>query len=897
MEFGSIEHVSVFAATLVLCLAAALVPRRRPGDAWLATARALAVVLVANEIAIRIVLLVGRDWSWDTDLPLQLSDAALVAAAVALWTPRPPRLAYELTYFWAFSATLQAVLTPDLKQGPDHYFFWAFFIAHSGVLIAASYLSWGRRLAPEPGAVKRVLLATLAWTCVAAVGTLATGGNYMFLREPPEGGSLLDLFGPWPWYLLGTGVTAVLMFLLLARIRRSDPAAWWRGLGEMSLTGRPGVVMAWALYDFANTIFSFAVVSFAMSLWSIRFLGEGPGIFWFTVAVSASVLLNALVSPILGAMSDRAGRRKPFLAFFTLVSVAATAVIGFVDIALGLVLFGVANFAFQASLIYYDALLSTIARPEARGRLSGLGGALGYAGVLVAGILFQLTTDDGRVTAASFLLVAALFGAVAAPALVAIREPGGSAREASVAEARHPWRRWLLAFRGARDEPGLLRFVIARFFYSGPVNTAIAVMSAFAVGAVGLSEGQALNVLLILVVVAVAASFAWGRLCDRLGAVATLLIVLGFWAVGLALLAGFLAPVPFLVAGAILGAGVSGTQVVERVVLTRLSRPERLGEMFGVYGLAGRASSVVGPIAYGAIVATLIEPLGRGAYQVAIVALMVPLAVGYALAWRLALGAAPAGPGGGARRPGGRPRAMTGRRRRILLGGAVLVVASALWAVLQPVAATTREDRVRLAGNPTAVSLEVDQGDLDVRAARRGVVEAVARERSFLVGTGGEAGIEGDKARLRWACRLWTSCRVDVLARVPEDVALEARTGFGDVEVEGPVGDVELRTRSGDIHARALAGRRAQVEARQGDVVLAFTDAPSDVTVEVSSGDVEVIVPAGAYRLDVATRSGDVRLSGVRHDPQAARSITVDVTAGDIVVRAATHSAEADSEG
>ena len=71
------------------------------------------------------------------------------------------------------------------------------------------------------------------------------------------------------------------------------------------------MVLAWALYDFANTMFSFAIVSFAMSLWSIRALGEGPGLFWFTVAASASVLLNALLSPTLGAMSDRAaGARR-----------------------------------------------------------------------------------------------------------------------------------------------------------------------------------------------------------------------------------------------------------------------------------------------------------------------------------------------------------------------------------------------------------------------------------------------------------------------------------------------------------------------------------------------------------------------------------------------------------
>ena len=637
MEFLSVEHLAVLAATLALCVAAAVVPRRRPDARWtLATARALAVVLVVNEIMIRVVILASDDWDWATDLPLQLSDAALIVSAVALWLPRPPPLAYELTFFWAFTATLQAVLTPDLDHGPDHYFFWAFFIAHSGVLVAAAYLTWGRRQTLRPGAVKVALLVSLGWTALAAIGSLATGGNYMFLREPPPDGSLLDLFGPWPWYVLAAGVIAVLAFLLLARLRRCRPVVWWRGYGELLTSGRTGVVLAWALYDFANTMFSFAIVSFAMSLWSIRALGEGPGLLWFTVAVSASVLLNALLSPALGAMSDRAGRRTPFLAAFTALCVAATALIGFVDIAVGLALFGVANFAFQAALIYYDAMLAGIARPEGRGRLSGLGGALGYAGVLVAGILLQFTLDaDGRTTAASFVLIAVLFGGFAIPALVVLREDPGRSREAAAAEARHPWRRLARAVRGARETPGLLRFIVARFFYADPVNTAIAVMSAFAVAAVGFTEGAALTVLLALVVVAVAASFAWGRLADVIGAIPTLLLVLAVWAVGLALLAGFLAPAPFLVAGVILGAGVGGTQVVERVVLTRLAPPERLGEMFGVYGLVGKASAVVGPVVYGAIVATLVEPLGRGAYQVAVVALIVPLIVGYAIAYRL----------------------------------------------------------------------------------------------------------------------------------------------------------------------------------------------------------------------------------------------------------------------
>jgi len=637
VEFLSLEHVGVLATTLAACVAAAVIPRRRPEATWpAAAARALAVLLVLNEIAIRVVILSWDDWDWATDLPLQLSDAALIAAVVALWLPRPPALAYELTYFWAFTATLQAMLTPDLGQGPDHYFFWAFFISHSGVLVAAAYLTWGRRLTLRQGAVGRALLVSLGWASLAAIGCLATGGNYMFLREPPPDGSVLDLLGPWPWYVLATAGIAVLAFLLLARLRRCDPVAWWRGYGELSTSGRSGVVLAWALYDFANTMFSFAIVSFAMSLWSIRALGEGPGLFWFTVAVSASMLLNALLSPTLGAMSDRAGRRTPFLAAFTTLCVGATALIGFVDIALGLILFGVANFAFQAALIYYDAILSGVARPESRGRLSGLGASFGYTGVLVAGILLQLTLDDaGRTTHLSFVLIALLFGGFAIPALVVLREDRGSGRSAAAAEARHPWRRLAGAVRGARETPGLLRFIVARFLYADPVNTAIAVMSAFAVAAVGFSEGTALAVLLALVIVAAAASLAWGRLADAIGAVPTLLVVLAVWAIGLALLAGFLAPVPFLVAGAVIGAGVGGTQVVERVVLTHLAPPERLGEMFGLYGLVGKASAVIGPVVYGAIVASLIEPLGRGAYQVAVLALLVPLIAGFAIAYRL----------------------------------------------------------------------------------------------------------------------------------------------------------------------------------------------------------------------------------------------------------------------
>ncbi|MGQ0608225.1 MAG: MFS transporter [Chloroflexota bacterium] len=409
------------------------------------------------------------------------------------------------------------------------------------------------------------------------------------------------------------------------------PAGWWRGLGGLARSGSSVEALAWALYDFANTIFSFAIVSFAMSLWTIRFLEEGPGTFWFTAAVSVSVLLNAIVSPVLGAMSDRVGRRKPFLAVFTGICIIGTVAIGLVDIRLGLVAFAIANFAYQAALIYYDALLPDVARPIARGRLSGIGVALGYCGTLLVGVLLLagISTDaDGGSTSATFALVAGLFAVFAAPLFLLVREAPRGGQRFSAGHAVRSFGQLAQTIRHARESPGLLRFIVARFFYTDPVNTAIVVMSAFAVNAIGFTEGQALQVLLVLTVVAVIASLGWGVLADRWGPRRTLFAVLGTWAIGLIILTAFLSPIPFLAAGALLGAGLGGVGVVDRLVLLRLTPAARVGEMFGLYGLVGKFSAVLGPLIYGIIIATLLSVLDRGAYQVAIASLFVLLLVG-----------------------------------------------------------------------------------------------------------------------------------------------------------------------------------------------------------------------------------------------------------------------------
>ncbi len=413
---------------------------------------------------------------------------------------------------------------------------------------------------------------------------------------------------------------------------------------------RPIAQGAWTLYDFANTIFSFAIVSGAIGLWltdDARF-GAGTGQLVLSIAVAVSVGLNAIVSPVLGALSDRGGRRLPFLLAFTALCIGPTAVIGISGPLAGTLLFVVANFGYQAALIYYDASIKLVSTPPTRGRLSGIGTAIGYCGTVFVGLLIFLFDIPVE---ARFPLSAILFALFAIPVFVVVREDRDpNAPPLTARDVVGSWRQLGTTIAHAREVPGLARFLAGRFFYSDAVNTVIVVMTVVAVEAVGLSKATANLVLLALTIVAIGMSFAWGWLADRAGPRRTLIAVLASWAVGLVIGAFSLSlngidpasggPTPsvaglalFLVAGAILGSGLGGVQVADRVFMVRLSPPSRVGEFFGVYGLVGKASQVIGQVLYGAIVFLLLDTLGVGAYQVAILSLIVTMLIGLWLVW------------------------------------------------------------------------------------------------------------------------------------------------------------------------------------------------------------------------------------------------------------------------
>jgi hypothetical integral membrane protein (TIGR02206 family) len=222
----SAEHLAVLAATAALCVALPVAARAHPGDWTRLVSRVFGAVLLAWFVSYHVVVALQGSYDLASDLPLHLTDAVTVVAALALWSPGALR--FELTYFWGLTASLQAVLTPglDLDDRFPSFFFWHYFITHSGVVVAAVFLAFGLGLTGRPNAVLRVFAATAAWAALAAAGNALTGGNYMFLSERPETASVLDYMGPWPWYILGAAALALALFALLDVPFRRRRAVW-----------------------------------------------------------------------------------------------------------------------------------------------------------------------------------------------------------------------------------------------------------------------------------------------------------------------------------------------------------------------------------------------------------------------------------------------------------------------------------------------------------------------------------------------------------------------------------------------------------------------------------------------------------------------------------------------
>jgi UMF1 family MFS transporter len=415
------------------------------------------------------------------------------------------------------------------------------------------------------------------------------------------------------------------------------------GAAATTARGSRGAVFGWVTYDLANTIFSMGVVSLFLPLWIRDTAGaERADIVWGIIgAISYAIIF--VVSPLLGAMTDRARRRMPFLVVSTLICVAFTALLARDGLWLTAVFFIIANIAYQAGLQFYDALLPEVSTEANRGRISGRGIGIGYLGsYLAVGMGLVLGTDDKPLL---FLLIAISFLALSLPCFFLVRERGNPDPRQVFGwrVVREATAETVTALRHGERFPGLVRFLVGRVIYTDAINTVIMIMALYTVNiavASGLSEADgehtAQLILMFAITFAILGGFMWGKLVDRLGPKRTLDVVLICWMVVFAVAAamGIIGLPLWVLYGVAAGAGIAlgGVWTSDRVLMLRLTPPHRVGEFYGLYGMVGRFAAITGPATWALIlwltvsVWDLAPHVGQG---VGVVVLLVQIVISY----------------------------------------------------------------------------------------------------------------------------------------------------------------------------------------------------------------------------------------------------------------------------
>jgi MFS transporter, UMF1 family len=417
------------------------------------------------------------------------------------------------------------------------------------------------------------------------------------------------------------------------------------------MKARRGTVLAWSLYELGAT-------SFAMNLLSLHLpldiAGRVPrGSEKFSLAFGLSMAVVALAAPFLGHLADRAGKRR-FLVPFVLAGVVLTALVAAPGpVPRVLVLFALANIAFQCAYVFYNALLPDVSDDSNSGRVSGFGVAAGYIGSLLGMFLVlpfvsgsirarmpsfvssicdalsvaavSSNVNDAWVRRNAYLPTAILWLVAAVPLLFFARLPKAPAPSSpSKKSSSSPLRAVIQTIKSLPQTPALLWFLVANFLYIDVIHTIQIQMATYSKYAVGLQDGQVQILLLVATAVAVVGGLLYGFLCQRVTIRTATLVALANWVAVFILALVIRDPKTFTVVGVLAGIGLGGIKVTGRLGLIALVPKERTTEFFGFFTLAGEAASVLGPFLWAATLA-LFPDRSPGGYRAGIAVLFVVL--------------------------------------------------------------------------------------------------------------------------------------------------------------------------------------------------------------------------------------------------------------------------------
>ncbi len=376
---------------------------------------------------------------------------------------------------------------------------------------------------------------------------------------------------------------------------------------------RPREVWSWAMYDFANSGYTTVVITAVFSAYFVsEVAGNAPwATFAWTMALAVSYALIMLTAPLLGAWADAHAAKKRLLAATTagcIVFTAALALVGRGDVATGITLIILSNFFFGSGENLIAAFLPEIARGEALGRVSGWGWGLGYLGGLAALGLCLAYVSHAQALGApasafvpvTMLLTALIFALASLPTFLFLRERAQPQAGACVS-VRSVFAALAATLRNAGRFRDLRRFLACLVFYQAGIQTVIALAAIYAQQAMGFTTRDTLLLILVVNVTAAIGALLFGYLQDRAGHVRSIGIILACWIVTVLVAWRADDAAVFWLAANGVGLCLGSSQSAGRALVGYLSPPGRQAEFFGLWGLAVKFSSILGPLTYGAV--------------------------------------------------------------------------------------------------------------------------------------------------------------------------------------------------------------------------------------------------------------------------------------------------------
>ncbi|MDO8522327.1 MAG: MFS transporter [bacterium] len=407
-------------------------------------------------------------------------------------------------------------------------------------------------------------------------------------------------------------------------------------------------IFLWTLYDFANSI---VIVVFFLYFSQWLVVDKGVPDLWYNLTFSIGSLLLLLTAPVLGSIADRTGKQRDYFnritviafAFFLLASL--TALFFSKHVFTAMLFFLLANYFYQFSFVFYNALLHFLASGDRLGRISGIGQAGNWLGQ-IAGILITIPFASGAVylfgeagRAQTFLPAAVLFFLLALPMLLFFKlpKPEGTGQPADKINWSEEYKNQWSQFKELIRVPNMGVFLLSYFFFNDAIITASNNFPIYLQNVFAVSDSTKSALLGGILLTSAIGALCSGWVADNIGLKKTLTVVLGSWVIIFPAL-GMTTSFPIFVAVCVLmGFFFGATWTVSRAAMTALCPKDKLNFGFSFYTLAERVSTLVGPLSWG-LITTLFIGLGPTRYKIAISFMAVFVVIGLFLLRKVEIG-------------------------------------------------------------------------------------------------------------------------------------------------------------------------------------------------------------------------------------------------------------------